>query len=215
MNRPLALVLLGALLVVPRPRSAASATEAAPGRATDGGGLDELGERLAKACRDFEQDLEAAPAGFDLPGTLRRLDDELVELRWELDRRVEAGALAPASSLRLLLESTADELAVARARLTEVARVGPELCALVRLHREMRESIEAGCPERALELYRTRVPEPLDPLDWPSVVRRRIRDVEREVAAAQSAPSAPPARSPGAAPAPRSSPAAGPAPAPR
>jgi len=193
MSRPLVLVLLGGLSLAPdvRPGPGPAATEVAPAGEPRDEGIDGLGQRLAAACRDFEQALEAAPDAFDLVGALRRLDDELVELRWELDRLIEAGAPATASGTRLLLESTADELAVARARLTEVAGVGPELRALVQLHLAMRAAVGAGRPGRALELYRSRVPDPLDPLDWPSVVRRRIRDVEREAVTAQSEPGLP------------------------
>ena len=141
--------------------------------------LDELSSRLQDARLQFESALAVPPDELDVPEAGRRFHEVLIDLQWELARLRERSVEDRPGSWRLLIESRADELELSWARLHDVASVTPQVRALARLHIEMSALVDAGRSRAALALFDARLPEPLDPLDWPSVVRRRLRDVER------------------------------------
>lgn len=182
---PIAVALL-ASKVDPRGASAASEDP-----------FDVVSVRLQAARADFESALSTPPDELDVADATRRFDEALLELRWELESLRERGLPAdpaaghPGVGSRgawcLLLQSSADELDLSRARLREVSSVAPQVRALARLHVEMRTLLESDRPAAAIRRFEARLPEPLDPLDWPAVVRRRLRDVERLARTARAA----------------------------
>lgn len=152
-------------------------------------GDDELGDvsrRIDSARRAFEQRLLAPAADLQVSDAARIFDDELVELAWELDRLDEVGSPDRPGSWRLLVDSVRDEIRLARARLDEVQVHAPELRILARLQVEMELWVEKGQPQRAVDLHGRLLPEEPDLLDWPMLVRGRLRDVDRTVIAIRS-----------------------------
>lgn len=141
--------------------------------------LDDFSARLQSARMDFESALALPAEDLDVPDASRRFDEALIDLRWLLETLDERGEAERPGARRLLLESSADELELSWARLHEVAAVTPQVRALARLDVDMRTLLDAGRPRDALQLFEARLPTPMDPLDWPAVVRRRLREVER------------------------------------
>lgn len=145
---------------------------------------DELGDvsrRIDSARREFEERLLARPADLQVSDAARIFDDELVDLAWELDQLDETGPADRPGSWRLLVDSVRDEIRLARTRLDEVQAHAPELRVLARLQVEMELWVEKGQPHRAVELHGKLLPEEPDLLDWPMLVRGRLREVDRTI----------------------------------